>query len=216
MLLTESKTIKSTRAAKNNFSPAPLITRAALIADDIAALIVVPNCLAFAKVMDHPDDPFDYGCLTVLRPRGKNADQVTLQTIRYAVLCELKRFGGGININVNRINDGDEWFKSTYSTRAKDLGPNTTPVSRIFADAKPRETVKGAAHKERREPGSNVTSFDDVTPGYSKWSGRDTALAHADRYARLHAPKGFDIPAYKSNLMDLFAFHDELMSRDKQ
>ena len=57
---------------------------------------------------------------------------------------------------------------------------------------------------------------DGTTSGFSKRGGREVALAHADRYARLHAPKGFDIPAYKANLLDLFAFHDELMSRDKQ
>ena len=100
--MTKSKTPKSTtRAAKSAFSTTPLITRAALIANDIAALRrVVPDCLAFAEVLDHQGGPFDYGCLTILRPKGKNADQVPLPTIRYAVLCELKRFGGGLNIRL--------------------------------------------------------------------------------------------------------------------
>jgi hypothetical protein len=200
------------KPAKNDF---PLITRAALIADDVAALTVVPKCLAFAVVLDHQGDPFDYGSLTVLRPnKGKNADQVTLRTIRYAVLCELKRFGGSININISTVasRDGNEYLKSTY---ADGLGGNTTTVGRIFEDAQAGQTVRGAAHVHQPEPGGEVMPADGTTSGYSKQGGREVALAHADRYAGLHAPKGFDIPAYKANLMDLFAFHDELMSRHK-
>ena len=132
--LTKSKTPKSTSAAKSAFSTMPLITRAALIADDIVALRVVPDCLAFAGVVEHQGGPFDYGCLTVLRPKGKNADQVTLPTIRYAVLCELKRFGGGLYINPSTAasRDGNEYLKSTYSSKARGLGGNTTTVGRIL------------------------------------------------------------------------------------
>jgi hypothetical protein len=55
-------------------------------------------------------------------------------------------------------------------------------------------------------------SFDAIVPGPAKRSGRQVAVAHAARYARLHAPEGYDIEAYLVNLDDLFKFHDELMA----
>lgn len=206
-----SKT-KSVKKPVDPFRACPLITREALKANDLDALLVVPKCLGFAEVMDHPGVPFDWDSVTLLRPEGKNAGQVLIQTIRYASLCEQKRFGGGINININGDRDGSEYLKSTYSSRAKGLGGNNTTIIRIFTDAQPHERVQGAAHVTRPEPGSNVMSFDAIVPGPAKRSGRQVAVAHAARYARLHAPEGYDIEAYLANLDDLFKFHDELMA----
>lgn len=196
-------------AAKNAFHNAPLITREALIADHVTALQIVPPCLAFAVVMDNAGNPFDADCLTVLRPAGRNADQVNMRTVGYAAMCELKRWGGGINIHQKE--DGTLRLVSTYSSRASELG-HSAPVERILAGALPRETVRGASHKGWQEPGSNVAGHDAVSFGSSKWDSRRSAIAHAERYAGANAPSGYDIGAYIANLHKLLAFHDELMA----
>ncbi len=205
----QAKDTRKKTAAVNAFRNAPLITREALIADHVAALQIVPPCLAFAVVMDNAGSPFDADCLTVLRPAGRNADQVNMRTIGYAAMCELKRWGGGINIHAKE--DGTLRLVSTYSSRASGLG-HTAPVERILAGALPRQTVRGASHKGQQEPGNNVAGHDAVASGPAKWNSRRSAIAHAERYASINAPKGYDIAAYVANLHKVLAFHDELMA----
>lgn len=160
----QGKDTSKTTAAVNAFRNAPLITREALIADHVAALQIVPPCLAFAVVMGNAGSPFDADCLTVLRPAGRNADQVNMRTIGYAAMCELKRWGGGLNIHAKE--DGTLRLISSYNSRASELG-HSAPVARILAGALPRETVRGASHKGWQEPGSNVAGHDAVTFGSS-------------------------------------------------
>jgi hypothetical protein len=209
--MTEPKKAKRTKDMPLTFNPAttPLITRAALEATPHEALRLVPPCLAIATHAIDPALPFDGDCLTVLRPKGRHADQVTRPTISYAVLCALKWWGGGINIH-ERAKDGSRWIISSYSSSARELG-HSTPADRIFADAQPRQTVKGASHVTRPAPGSAVVVHDHTSSGPSKWGARRSALAHAGRYAGLNAPPGYDVAAYLASLHALFVYHDLLL-----
>jgi hypothetical protein len=200
----------TTNAATNAVAISPFITRQRLKADPVEALRLVPPCLALAAVVRLPPDfPFDGDSLTVVRPDGRHADQVTMRTIAYAAMCELKRFGGGFNLNRNA--DGSTYLRSTYSRRAPELGGNT-PVQRILDNLQARQVVRGAAHVTGSTPGENVLSSDTIASGFAKRGARQSALDHAARYARLHAPEGYDIAAYLANLQDLFEYYDELMS----
>jgi hypothetical protein len=197
----------------------PLINRAALMADHRAALASVPGCMAWAVLLPEHGELFGGSHRTVFHPDpdGKHADQIIMPTSEYAIMCELKRFGGYVSIHDN--GKGRKDLVSTHSLGGG-LGTDHLMVSRIMGDAERGETVRGAAHVETVEAAIGTNAIPSGTPAVTQGASKRGARAHAiflalqdgGRLARKLGLQAYDFEGWLSNLHDLFACRDEMMA----
>jgi hypothetical protein len=191
------------QATDTNFSASPLITPERLKADLHEAFKLKPAWTGPCGLADE-ELPWDDNVL-VLAAGQKHIEPYQLDTVSGAALFELTRFGNSVTTNRNtRAGDpAERWYlKMTFSDAQED----NMPVSRLVTDAQPRQAVR--VGENRRD--LRWESLTKQGAGKPTTAARETAVAHAERAARLNSPEGFDVAAYVANLWALFLLHDEV------
>ncbi|MFK5599788.1 hypothetical protein ACFZ8E_22710 [Methylobacterium sp. HMF5984] len=115
-----------------------------------------------------------------------------------AILVELTRYGNGIVTNPNGT--GSNYVKITFAKHPKD----SMPVSRIIADALPRQAVHPVGDLGDYRP----EFLEKRGAGKAAKNARETAVRHSVELCR---EAGADADAYEANLRALFEMHDDLL-----
>jgi hypothetical protein len=105
-----------------------------------------------------------------------------------------------VRANIRESGDPRQYIKLIFASAPKD----NMPVARLVTDASAGEQTEFIENRHDHRS-SNI----QIMPGRSKKDARETALRHAEEAARSAGLTNAEVTAYISNLLELFAFHDE-------
>jgi hypothetical protein len=184
---------------KKSFIQSPLLTLEQLPhLESILQQYKLPQWVNIASLAA-PEMPIDDNVIVLYAGDGK-PDVYYIDPVSFVALCELTRFEG-VSVATSANDKGSFYLKVTYTAAPED----NAPVSRLVADALPKEAVKVENRTDLR-----ASTLRKISSGKATKGGRAIALKHAENAAKANAPEGFDVAKYRANIEALFAGHDRL------